>query len=98
VPITLFAITGFGYEPLKSPPAEPLGGSVVGITPLAIFDEVITPSAILGFGITLFAITGFGYEPLKSPLAVPLGGSVVGITPLAIFDVVITPSAILGFG
>jgi hypothetical protein len=68
--------------PLRSPPAEPLGGSVVGITPLAIFDVVITPSAILGFG----------YEPLRSPPAVPLGGSVVGITPLAIFDEVIEVS------
>jgi hypothetical protein len=41
---------GLGYEPLKSPLAEPLGGSVVGITSLAIFDVVITPSAITGFG------------------------------------------------
>jgi hypothetical protein len=41
---------GFGYEPLKSPPAIPLGGSEVGITPLASLLEVITPSAILGFG------------------------------------------------
>jgi hypothetical protein len=82
VPITLFAILGFGYAPLKSPPAVPLGGSVIGITPMAIFDEVITPSEI----------TGFGYEPLKSPPAEPLGGSVVGITPLAIFDVVIALS------
>jgi hypothetical protein len=44
------AMLGFGYVPLKSPPAEPLGGSVVGITSLAIFDVVITPSAITGFG------------------------------------------------
>jgi hypothetical protein len=70
---------GFGYVPLKSPPAEPLGGSVVGITPLAIFDVVIAPSAMLGFG----------YVPLKSPLAFPFGGSVVGITPLASFADVI---------
>jgi hypothetical protein len=35
---------GFGYVPLKSPPAFPLGGSVVGITPLAIFDTLIEPS------------------------------------------------------
>jgi hypothetical protein len=38
------AMLGFGYVPLKSPPAEPLGGSVVGITPLAIFTEVIALS------------------------------------------------------
>jgi hypothetical protein len=38
------AMLGFGYVPLKSPPAEPLGGSVVGITPLAIFDVVIALS------------------------------------------------------
>jgi hypothetical protein len=79
VPITLFAIVGFGYVPLKSPPAFPLGGSVVGITPLASFDDVIAPSAIVGFG----------YDPLKSPPAEPLGGSVIGITPLAIFADVI---------
>jgi len=51
----------------------------VGITPLASFDDVIAPSAMLGFG----------YVPLKSPPAEPLGGSEVGITPLAIFDDVI---------
>jgi hypothetical protein len=73
---------GFGYVPLKSPLAEPLGGRFVGITPLAIFAEVIAPSAIVGFG----------YVPLKSPLAIPLGGRFVGITPLAIFDTVIEPS------
>jgi hypothetical protein len=82
------AILGFGYVPLRSPPAEPLGGSVIGITPLASFTNVTAPSAIVGFG----------YVPLKSPPALPLGGSVVGITPLAIFAEVITPSAILGFG
>jgi hypothetical protein len=76
------AILGFGYVPLKSPPALPLGGRFVGITPLASFDDVMTPSAIVGFG----------YVPLKSPPAFPLGGSVVGITPLAIFDEVIEPS------
>jgi hypothetical protein len=82
VPITLFAILGFGYVPLRSPPAVPLGGSVVGITPLASLLEVITPSAMLGFG----------YVPLKSPPAVPLGGSVMGITPLAILLEVIAAS------
>ena len=35
------AIVGFGYVPLKSPPAIPLGGRFVGITPLAIFDTVM---------------------------------------------------------
>jgi hypothetical protein len=84
VPITLFAILGFGYVPLRSPPAFPLGGRFVGITPLAIFAEVIAPSAIVGFG----------YVPLKSPLAFPLGGSVVGITPFASFDIVMELSFI----
>ena len=51
----------------------------MGITPAAIFDDVIAPLIILGFG----------YVPLKSPPAFPLGGSVVGITPLASFDDVI---------
>jgi hypothetical protein len=73
------AILGFGYVPIRSPPAEPLGGSVIGITPLASFDDVMTPSAIIGFG----------YVPLKSPPAIPLGGRFVGITPLAIFTDVI---------
>jgi hypothetical protein len=75
-------MVGFGYVPFKSPPAEPLGGRLVGITPAAIFDDVITP----------FAILGFGYVPLKSPPAEPLGGRLVGITPAAIFDTVIEPS------
>jgi hypothetical protein len=42
--MTPFAILGFGYVPLKSPPAVPLGGSDVGITPLASFDDVIALS------------------------------------------------------
>ena len=57
----------------------PLGGSEVGIIPLAILADVTAP----------FAIVGFGYVPLKSPPAEPLGGRFVGITPLAIFDEVI---------
>ena len=41
------AIVGFGYVPVRSPPAGPRGGSDVGITPAAIFSIVTAPSEIL---------------------------------------------------
>ena len=55
-------IVGLGYVPVRSPPAEPPGGKLPGITPGASFAEVIDPSAIFVVVIALFAIAGFGRQ------------------------------------
>src|SRR5678815_6092092 len=91
--------------PFRSPPAVPLGGSEVGITPAASFALVTDASIIFEVVIELSAglvvvtapvvIVGLGYKPVKSPPAVPLGGNDVGITPAANFALVTEPSAIL---
>ena len=39
-------IRGLGYVPMRSPPAAPLGGNDVGMTPTAILADVTEPSAI----------------------------------------------------
>src|SRR4030095_1459609 len=73
---------GLGYEPDRSPPAVPLGGNEVGITPAASFADVTDASTIFAvvtelsasFNVVIApAVTaGFGYVPDKSPPAGPL--------------------------
>src|ERR1041384_6311492 len=70
VVIARLETVGFGYVPLRSPPADPLGGNVVGITPAAsfalvteastIFDVVTELSASFVDVIARFAIVGLG--------------------------------------
>jgi hypothetical protein len=46
---------GFGYDPVKSPPAVPFGGNEVGITPAASFALVTEASTIFKVVIELSA-------------------------------------------
>ena len=95
--IAPLAIDGLGYVPLNTPPADPLGGSVVGIVG-------ITPGAIIALVMTPFEIVGLGYVPVNAPPAGPVGvplSTISGaslarvIDASATLDVVIALSAIL---
>src|ERR1043165_1895615 len=98
-------MVGFGYVPLRSPPAAPFGGNDVGITPAANFAAVTEASAIFSVVtllsaslvavIALAATVGFGYVPDRSPPAAPSGGNEVGMTPAASLARVTEPSKIL---
>jgi len=77
---------GFGYDPLKSPPAAPVGVplgfcQVAAVLEVAVrtwpeigavASEVFTV-VVADFSAADFATVGSGYVPLRSPPAAPVG-------------------------
>ena len=78
------AMSGFGYDPERSPPAPPDGADVRAVNATLAVSAlgalkfaatsvvVIVPSAIFELVTAFAAIDGFGYDPVRSPPAVPV--------------------------
>src|SRR5262249_45755077 len=80
---------GFGYVPVRSPPAVPEGGRLAG-APVTFAHAT---SLIFAFVTASAAIVGPGYVPVRSPDATPLGGRLVGNAIATLEAVVTRPSA-----
>ena len=76
----IFATVGFGYVPLKSPPAAPVAVTVLGAhcVPVHTSDWFVVGAVLATALPCTRATVGSGYVPLRSPPALPDAATELG--------------------